>query len=360
MRTGGSEEEQDRTGDPPAPAPSQPSTGSPEQDGALDAEALAVYRAVLLHHEHDRGRLARRLGMSEDRVGSAVARLVALSLLRPSWDRPDLVRAVSPDLGLELMLQREQQELALRQERLAQTRAALSTLAAEYAAGAGESGARRGTEVLEGMDEIRTRLETLASRCSREALSFQPGGALPTEAIEAGRSLNEQAMLRGVKFRSIYLQSITKDRVTAGYVRWARKQGSEIRLAPTLPMRLLIVDREVAVIPGEPGAGRPTAVLIRSVPVILALVALFEAYWKDAEAMHTPSDSAAPAGPAGPTPQERELLRMLADGGKDESAARALGISIRTERRMVADLMHRVNANSRFELGVRACQMGWL
>ncbi|MFE7408952.1 response regulator transcription factor [Streptomyces laurentii] len=59
-------------------------------------------------------------------------------------------------------------------------------------------------------------------------------------------------------------------------------------------------------------------------------------------------------------PQEREVLRMLANGDKDETVARALGISVRTERRMVADLLARTGASSRFELGVKAAKAGWV
>lgn len=325
---------------------------------ALDADTLAVYRAVLLHHEHDSARLARRLSMTETQVRACTDRLIALSLLRPSWEQPDSVRAVSPDLGLEMMLHHEQQELALRQERIAQTRATLSMLASEYASNR-TAPLPEDTEVLQGIDQIRTRLETYASRCTQEALSFQPGGSLPTEAIEAGQPLNEQAMLRGVKFRSLFLQSITKDRPGSDYVKWAGAHGGEIRLAPTLPMRLLIVDRNVAVMPGDPAAvERPTAVVVHSPPVIRALCALFEAYWKDAAPWEAPAATAGP--PGGPTPQERAVLRMLADGDKDVAIARALGVSIRTERRIVADITARLRVSSRFELGVSAAKLGWV
>ncbi|MDN0201083.1 helix-turn-helix transcriptional regulator [Streptomyces sp. S.PNR 29] len=325
------------------------------EPSALSAEDLAVYRAILLHRQHDVGRLAERLSVSEAEIRASVERLVALSMLRPSWEHPDTVRAVSPQIGLELVLQREQQELALRQERIGQTRAALDTLAAEYSAYE-ESSGYEGSELLLGIDRIRTRLETLASECAEEVLSFLPGGALPTEAIEAGQPLNEKAMLRGVRFRSLYLQSITKDRATYRYVRRARQLGSEVRLAPTLPMRLLVVDRETAVIPGDPVSARATALVIRSAPVVRALHALFEAHWKDAELFEEP-----PGRPFdGISAQERELLRLLADGEKDEVVARQLGVSVRTERRMVAEMLSRIDARSRFELGVKAARLGWV
>jgi DNA-binding CsgD family transcriptional regulator len=61
-----------------------------------------------------------------------------------------------------------------------------------------------------------------------------------------------------------------------------------------------------------------------------------------------------------PTVSELLLLRLLADGSKDEAAARALGVSVRTVRRMVADLMRRLDARSRFQAGILAQRRGWL
>ncbi|OHV47242.1 hypothetical protein BCD48_19545 [Pseudofrankia sp. BMG5.36] len=63
---------------------------------------------------------------------------------------------------------------------------------------------------------------------------------------------------------------------------------------------------------------------------------------------------------APPSPAELLLLQLLADGAKDESAARSLGVSVRTVRRMVADLMRRLEARSRFQAGILAKRRGWL
>jgi DNA-binding NarL/FixJ family response regulator len=64
--------------------------------------------------------------------------------------------------------------------------------------------------------------------------------------------------------------------------------------------------------------------------------------------------------PAGLSPTDRHLLRLLADGLTDEAAAKRLGISARTVRRIMADLMDRLGAESRFEAGVEAARRGWL
>ena len=69
-----------------------------------------------------------------------------------------------------------------------------------------------------------------------------------------------------------------------------------------------------------------------------------------------PDDSQTP----GPTIMESRLLVLLARGLTDDAAARRLNISVRTERRMMANLMRRLAATSRFEAGAKAVQRGWI
>ncbi|MGE6730321.1 response regulator transcription factor [Streptomyces sp. NPDC059900] len=57
---------------------------------------------------------------------------------------------------------------------------------------------------------------------------------------------------------------------------------------------------------------------------------------------------------------ERALLRLAAEGCTDAAAASRLHVSHRTARRMMAALMERLGARSRFEAGVKAARLGWL
>ncbi|MFE0509861.1 helix-turn-helix transcriptional regulator [Streptomyces sp. NPDC058964] len=68
------------------------------------------------------------------------------------------------------------------------------------------------------------------------------------------------------------------------------------------------------------------------------------------------------AGTAGtsPTGRERQVLELLAAGHLDESIARQLNISVRTCRRIIATLMDRLEARSRFQAGVIAAARGWM
>ncbi|MGH4002765.1 MAG: response regulator transcription factor, partial [Pseudonocardiaceae bacterium] len=58
--------------------------------------------------------------------------------------------------------------------------------------------------------------------------------------------------------------------------------------------------------------------------------------------------------------RERSLLRMFSQGLKDDAIARALGISSRTLRRLMTEVMRKLGATSRFQAGARAMAHGWL
>nr|WP_042191553.1 LuxR C-terminal-related transcriptional regulator [Kibdelosporangium sp. MJ126-NF4]CEL20150.1 regulatory protein [Kibdelosporangium sp. MJ126-NF4]CTQ97375.1 regulatory protein [Kibdelosporangium sp. MJ126-NF4] len=318
----------------------------------LDETTETVYRAMLANRSWGVEQLSSHLGLSETRVRATLDTLAELTLVRQSVDDPGELRLVDPKFGLESLLQAQQAQLLRRQQEFAESQAAISGLIAEL-----ESAVPR-TEMdqLRDIDEIQTRLEVLADRATRECLSFMPGGAQSPASIEAGRPLNESALRRGVAIRTVYLDSVRNDIPTFQYARWLTELGGEIRTVPTLPVRLLVVDREVALVPVNPDNGRDGAVQLTGTGIIAALVALFDQTWAGA----SPFGRKPAPGQDGLSAQERELLNLLDQGMTDEAAGKRLGLSLRTVRRMMADLMERLDARSRFEAGARAAARGWL
>ena len=83
-------------------------------------------------------------------------------------------------------------------------------------------------------------------------------------------------------------------------------------------------------------------------------------------------DLPTPPGPASTTPKPSTVaaetckgtlpstLDQLARGAKDEQLARTLGLSLRTVRRRVAELLDELEASSRFQAGVEAVRRGWI
>ncbi len=51
---------------------------------------------------------------------------------------------------------------------------------------------------------------------------------------------------------------------------------------------------------------------------------------------------------------KRSIVRLMAEGYKDEIVARRLGMSVRTCRRHIAEIMEELEATSRFQAGANA------
>ena len=326
-------------------------------DVELDEHTEQVYRLMLAHQEWGVAEIAAELRIGQDDVRHDLDRLAELNLLRCSQESPGELRPVSLDVGLRLLLQRQQEELLRHQQRLAERQTMLSNLLAEYTdvrCGAG----RHDVECLNGVDAVHLRLEELVRRTRAETLSFLPGGAQSAASLTASRPLDQDLRSRGVAVLTLCQDSVRNDPATLGYARWLTELGGEVRTAPTLPLRMVMFDREVALLPMDPDDTRKGAVQLASPGVIRALVALFEQVWASAAELCAERDRERDA--AGLTGQERELLRLLARGHTDEGAARQLGIGLRTAGRMMSELMSRLGARSRFEAGIRAAARGWL
>lgn len=319
----------------------------------LDTEAEAVYRLMLTHQDSGVAEIAVHLGCPEDSVRAALDRLAELNLLRRSMQAPGGLRPVSPDLGFQLLLQRQQAHLLAQQQQFAESQAAISKLLGEYSEL--RTGERHGVEYLQDIDAIQSRLEELAHRSTSECLSFMPGGAQSAASLEASRPLDEDLMRRGVRVLTVYLDSVRNDTPTVEYAQWLHLNGGEVRTVPALPLRMVLFDREVALLPVDPSNTRKGAVQLTGPGVLTALVALFEQAWESAALVGSTRDR----DEAGLSAQERELLRQLTHGVTDEIAAKKLGIGLRTARRMMSELMGRLGARSRFEAGVLAAKAGW-
>jgi DNA-binding CsgD family transcriptional regulator len=129
--------------------------------------------------------------------------------------------------------------------------------------------------------------------------------------------------------------------------------GEQIRVLPDLPSRLLVIGDSHAVLPEPLGYADVPLSIIRQRGVVEAMTQWFELLWE--RAVVPPLDAA-----TRPLDLRGFLLQQLAAGAHDEQIARVLGLSLRTVRRRVADLMSELGADSRFQAGVEAARRGWL
>ncbi len=319
----------------------------------LDAATTAVYRARLLDPDVTTAELAERLQMSARQVESSTQRLVSRGLAVPMPGQ-GAVRPVSPEIGLELLISLEEDELRRQEVGLQRLRSEISAFTDDYRRRRERRSATR-MEHLDGPGQITTRLAELVSDTREELLCFVSHRP-DQESLARYREVDSSLLERGVSIRSVYLASALNEPLVQEYLTWYVGAGGGVRTTPTLPVAMTVHDREcalVAVDPFEPSKG---AVVLTSPGSVAALVALFETQWREGESTfsrqrHT-SDK--------PRPAEVELLQLLMAGHTDDSSARHLQVSARTIRRMLTELQRKAGAGSRFELAARAVHLGWL
>lgn len=320
----------------------------------LNTTAEAVYRAMLGNPPWGVTELSAQLRVDAAQVRLALDELFDLSLLRASMERDGELRAVSPQVGLQVLLARQQADLDRRKQQISEGQSAMAAMVAEFADRRPEA-RTDDVERVVGMDAVLGRLEDLASTVRVEALSITPG-VQSTHTITAGLRNNADLLARNVTIRAAMQESARNDKATSAYAKSLTDAGGEVRTAPVLPPRMLIADRSVAVVPIDPVDTKAGVLVLTGLGVVASLLTLFEQVWATA----VPLGAAQSRDREGVTPLERELLNLLGQGHTDDSAAKRLGISERTCRRMMADLMERLGARSRFEAGLLAAREGWI
>ena len=130
-------------------------------------------------------------------------------------------------------------------------------------------------------------------------------------------------------------------------------QGIQVRAAGAPVSELLLVDGRVALVRSRPAR---TAVVARTPAVLQMLREIFTGAWESA----TPAADYRWLGARADDRLTAQVLGALLAGYKDDLAARKLGLSVRTYRRYVADLLRNMGAETRFQAGVRAAELGLL
>ncbi|MCP2337455.1 response regulator transcription factor [Actinomadura rupiterrae] len=181
--------------------------------------------------------------------------------------------------------------------------------------------------------------------CRVEMFAARPTG--PPGGESARRDL---ALLDGgVRVRLLYPHSVRTDPAFLGYARMFSEAGGEIRTVDRLPAPVAVLDRSLALLDVGPPGAEP--VEITAAPVVDQLLWTLAYTWD--HGWRCPGDGE-------PEELRTAILFMLANGDKDETIARRLGMSVRTCRRHVASIMAELNAASRFQAGLMAARVGLL
>ena len=324
--------------------------------GQLSGLQAELYRALLRRPGVALPEVARVLGIPTDELDKPLGTLTDFGLVRHDRESDELT-AVSPMLAEATVLGAEDLELDARRAAVEARRNAIRSLVPDWNEAFAQTVQDAVVDIVTDQAAIANVLMHFADRCQSEVLSVAPG-RLPTTRIDGRTRLaNVFSLRRGVPTRALYQHTALRDRATRSYLNELADNGAKIRLAPSVPGRSLVFDREVALLPiPTDEASRPALAVVRQPSVVAWVIATFEQLWAEAspleEVMHHDRDETE-------LDQTRAaIIRLMAEGEKDEAISRRLSISVRTCRRHIADYMIQVGATSRFQAGVIAARSG--
>ncbi|MGC9498901.1 DNA-binding response regulator [Streptomyces sp. WG7] len=128
-----------------------------------------------------------------------------------------------------------------------------------------------------------------------------------------------------------------------------------VRVSRSELRAILVVDGSASLVQSAESSPAPAAV-VYDAATVRALELFFASAWSRGRSLAGHLQ----LSPRVRTELARYILERLRAGHTDETAARELNVSLRTYRRYVAEIMRALDANSRFQAGVRAVEFGLL
>ena len=325
--------------------------GDEDSAGRLNILGIGIveerlYRALLADPRAPVSALAASIGVSIVRARQAVRALRRAGMLSTRAGHADAFVPAPPDVAVAALISRRQQDLE-------QARLYALQLLADFRAGTRFEQPTQLVEVISDPEAIGRRAVQLMRGAGKEILMFDkpPYLGTPDNPDEF------DSLARGVRWRAVYsVESLDIPGQLAQLGR-LRRAGERARVSAEVPIKLVIADRQVALLPGaldEPSAVN-TAILVHPGSLLMALVLLFDSVWERG----LRPDLSAAAGAANDTADapDHTVLPLLAAGMKDEAIARQLGVSLRTVRRWIANLMSDYGVVTRFQLGLAAARL---
>ncbi|MER5891360.1 helix-turn-helix transcriptional regulator [Streptomyces sp. NPDC001941] len=284
--------------------------------------------------------------------------LSILGLLAPASEAPSGYLTVAPEAALTRLFSAEERQVTAHTQLVSRIRDSISTLARDYHRLSAERREQVEVQVLPHPALVNAFLEDAGSTARVRMRSMHPGGPPPEELIDDMLLRDKEMESRGIKVEALYLRRTAEVSYMAGYLADAVRPGREARTADYLPLRMLLFDDDVAVLPVNPEDSGQGALVVHGEVLVRSLHALYDYCWHNATPSHpVASGQAVDLVLDG---QERVIVRMLADGVKDEVIARRLGISSRTLSRTISSLMERLGAQTRFQAALRIAESGLL
>lgn len=249
--------------------------------------------------------------------------------------------------------------LARRQDEVRHAEVELSRLEEVYRVSAAGRGPTDVVDVIRGADAVRHRFEQLQLGARESVDAFVRPPVIVTSSQE--NSAEDQAVARGVRYRVVVERGMLENQsVTVEEAVDATEAGEEVRFARSVPLKLIVVDRRLALMPLTSSGDVVGALLVRESTLLDALRALFENVWDQATPLLLGTSGLTGDVAHQVDDDDARVLGLMLAGLTDQAVAKQLGTSLRTVQRRVRALMDLAEVETRVQLGWHAALNGWV
>lgn len=195
------------------------------------------------------------------------------------------------------------------------------------------------------------RLRALLESSRREVIVAMADPLCAERPVGREHAVLDQLLAAGREVKLLFSPNYlrTRDR---GYRLDGPPLRDRVKLADSEFRNTIIVDRKVAVLWNGGSEPEPRGFVVGDPMLLFGIYQFTTMAWKSGAELGTAENPMGDLSGA--------VLEALAAGSKDEVAARKLSVSLRTYRRYVANLMAAHGVSTRFQLGVRAAELGIL
>lgn len=320
----------------------------PLESLGIGAAEESAYVALLDHPEATLVELSSALAWPTRKVQRLVDALQRMGLVTVASGEPRRFVPASPDIAIEAILSRREAELR-------RARAEIQKLQRRASEGAGRS--RQMIELITTPEAERHVFEQIQHAARRE-LIFLARPPILIAGPEQPSTTQVDAIARGVRYRSIADQAFLAIPGVVGRIRADLAVGEEVRIVSALPLKMVMADRSVALIPLNLESPHSPSLLVRSSALLDALHSMFELLWERAAPIAITPAGLETGAPGTRLPVEADrLIPLLAAGLNDKAIAYELGISASTLTRRITEIMQGLDAQTRFQLGWMAARL---
>ena len=311
----------------------------------------AIYRLLVDEPQLDRAALGERMDLAPATLDAELSRLQSLGLLRlDPVEQRGLVLS-DPEAALSLLVRSQQNEL---DAMLKESTELAQTLRRHRQA----SEVSSIMEIITGADAITSRWEH-AQKTATQRIRMTDRPPYYAGAQVEGMRIQLERMAEGLPFQTLYDAAILNEPHHLHRTRIAIEAGEDARVLPDVPIKLVLVDDELAflVLLNSAETREPTVILIYQSALLDSLSELFNQLWSRGVPM--PSGDLPELSEDLPTDQRR-LIALMASGLKDEAIALEMDLAPRTIRRKVQELYRTLGVRNRFQAGIAIKERGWL